>query len=116
MIIRKALASTQPETIFTPVFIGAVAYTIVIRLLEIYIFATTYLYGIIDFYLSDIYGPLSISDLILISGVLWWVTSILLLAGNHKSKAAQATSVYCTILMAYTYLRGFIPLALIDVF
>ncbi len=95
-------------------FISAIAYTLIIKLIDWYIVFTSYLNGVIGFWIYPAIGRLSPSDIIALTGIFWWLVAGLDLTTKPKSKTAWMAFIYCMLLAAYTIFFGLVPQGLIQ--
>lgn len=89
--------------IFSPLFITAIGYLVVLRLLDFYIMVTSsgvVWYG--AFWIDPVIGFISIGDIIVTTAFGLWVFSIIDLRAKLKCPNTWLTMLTCLLLVLYT--------------
>lgn len=107
--IVKGSPSMAP---FTCVFVSAIAYGVVLRLLDIYLLATATSPGFYDLWLGRYFGGFCLGDIVLATGVLFLIFSALGVVVERSAAAWMALG-FCTILLLYTAALRILPAILL---
>jgi len=102
-MMRDLENTTQkPVWVFSPLFVSAVCYATVLRILDVYLMIVSTVVWYSPFWLNPVIGFLSRGDLIVISASGLWVFSIIDLKDKLKSPNSWLTMVTCLLLVLYT--------------
>jgi hypothetical protein len=100
-------------TPFPCLFACAIVFGVVIRLLEIFILASSTRDGVIDLWLGHGSGPCSIGDLVFGCGILFLLLSVLGIVTEPRSMAGWMTLGFCVVLVCYTTGLRYLPQGLL---
>lgn len=84
------------------VFVSAIVFGGVLRLLEVFIMASSTLEGFLDIWLGRRFGPFGMGDIVLGCGILFLLLSVFGVVTDPRSLAARMSLGFCLILMCYT--------------
>lgn len=109
---RKIMMGSNPVVPFPSVFVSAIVFAGVLRLLDVFILLSTTPDGFTDLWLGRRMLPFSIGDIVLACGALFLLLSLFGVVRNPRSLAAWMTLGFCLLLMCYTAGLRFFPEAL----
>jgi hypothetical protein len=105
-------ASTMDSNTMVPllgVFVSAIVFGVVLRILEVFIMTSSTVEGLVDIWLGRRIGPFGIGDIVLGCGILFLLLSILNVITDPRSLSVWMTLAFCVILFCYTYGLRYLP-------
>lgn len=98
-VIKADVHSMMP---FSCLFLSAIVFGGVLRLLETYIMVTSTLDGFMDIWIGRSIGWFSMGDIVAGCGLLFLLLSIYEVVAARRSVVAWMTLAFCVLLMCYT--------------
>jgi len=94
---------------FPCLFVSAIVYGGVLRLLDVYLLTTATSVGFYDLWLGRYFGIFCMGDIVLATGILFFVVAISGVFFNPRSFATWMTLGFCAILLYYTAALRYLP-------
>jgi len=99
---RKITMTSNTMTPFPCVFVSAIVFGGVLRLVEIFVLASSTREGFLNIWLGRRIGPFRMGDIVLGCGILFLLLSVFGVVAEPRSLAAWMTLGFCLILICYT--------------
>ena len=94
---------------FPCLFVSAIVFGGVLRLLELYIMTSSTLEGFLDIWLGRRLGPFGLGDIVVGCGILFLLLSVFEVVTEPRSLASWMTLGFCLILMCYVVGLRYLP-------
>ncbi len=94
---------------FPCLFVSAIVYGGIVRLIDIYLLSTATSVGFYDLWLGRHFGIFCMGDIVLGTGILFFVLAILEVFFEPRSVATWMTWGFCAILLYYTAGLRYLP-------